>query len=372
MMRKTLFTMTLLISLMLGTTIHAQTEGEANFPTQDVEIEFEGWVSSAQLMLPNDSDTEFPIVILFHGSGPYDMNATSFDNSLSTEEAISENFLAIAEYLAENGYASLRFNKRGVHALGDYDFAQVQASTLDVLIEDANAVIDFAQALTEVDADSIFLYGWSEGAWVASNIANMRDDISGLILQGAPNGSIAELLPYQYQDIALDYLRDVVDTDGDGLLSLDDIADVPSGSTQLMLPFFFYQPGSPQDNPTVNQFVDQHSDELIDIDEELAPAIAMYLSNLGAFLPPVEASYETGNLIAEVNIPTLLLQGANDGWVSAPNAQAIHEASPDNTTLMVYPELGHALSQTEILAEDGFYPMEAEPLEDMVAWLNSQ
>ncbi len=372
MIHKTLTTIILLFSLLIGISIHAQTQAELDFPTQDFEIEFDGWTSSAQLMLPNDSGEEFPIVILLHGSGPYDMNASSFDASLNTDEPISQNFLLIAEYLAENGYATLRFNKRGVNALRDYDTAQVQNNTLDILIEDANAVIDFSQLLPEVNSDELFLYGWSEGAWVASNLANMRHDINGLILQGAPNGSIVEVLPYQYQDIALDYLQNVVDTDSDGLLSLDDIADVPAGSTQLMLPFFFYEPGSPEDNPTINQFVDQNSDELIDIDNELAPAIAMYLNNLPAYLPSVEASYDTASLIAEVNIPTLLLHGGNDGWVSVTNSEEIHEASPENTTLNIYPDLGHALSQTEILAEDGFYPIDSQPLEDIITWLQNQ
>lgn len=363
--------MRLAIGLILGLFIILIPLQAQDTYTEDYEIEFDGWVSSAQLMLPNDSGSEFPIVILIHGSGPYDMNATAFDSSLDMTDPTSENFLLIAEYLAENGYASLRYNKRGVRALNDYDWQAVQASTLDILINDAGAMIDFAQDLDSVDSDNIFLYGWSEGAWVASNIATTRDDIAGLILQGAPQGSLADILPYQYQNIALNYLRDVVDTDEDGLLSLDDIADVPMGSTQLMLPFFFYEPGSPTDSPTVNQFVDQNSDNLIDIDEELAPMISMYLSNIGGFLPSVEASYDTGALVAEAIIPTLLLHGENDGWVSVENAEAIVEASPDNTTLIIYPELGHALSTTVILAEDGFYPMDTDPLVDLVAWLDN-
>lgn len=368
-----IFTMTLLISFMLGILlVDAQAQDDLSFPTEDFEIEFDAWTSSAQLMLPDGDDEVFPIVILLHGSGPYDMNATSFDMTVSDEDPISENFLTIAEYLADNGYASLRFNKRGVRALGDYDFEQVNRSTLDVLIADANAVIDFAKDLPTVDSDQIFLYGWSEGAWVASNIATMRDDIQGLILQGAPNGSIADVLPYQYQDITLNYLRDTVDTDGDGLLSLGDIANVPAGPTQLMLPFFFYQPNSSQDNPTTNQFVDQNRDDLIDIDNELAPAIDMYLGNLPAFLPSVDASYDTASLIDEASISTLLLHGEYDGWVAVSHAEAIYEASPDNITLMTYPDLGHALSEVDILAEDGFYPIASEPLSDLVIWLDAQ
>ncbi len=340
---------------------------EATYRNQDYTIEMDGWTSQALLTLPSEPSEPVPVVILFHGSGPYDMDATT----LTTEgDILSRNFLTIAETLSDAGYSVLRFNKRGVHALGEYDTGQIQATTLDTLIADANVVIDFAFTLPEIDKENVFLYGWSEGAWVIANVATMRNDIAGLILQGAPNGSLADILPYQYQELALPYLRNMVDTDSDGILSLDDVADIPAGAVQLMVPFFFYEPGSPEDAPITNRFVDENGDGLIHIDDELEPAIALFLQNMGRFQPPIDARTATAGLVAEANIPTLLLHGEQDGWVPVSNSQAIQETAPDIVTLNTYPELGHALSVTEILAEDGFYPIADAPLADIVDWLN--
>ena len=356
-----------LIILSIISTI-ALADDEGNNIVREFTIEMAGWASDAQLTLPSDASEPVPVVILFHGSGPYDMDATSLT---ADGEILSQNFLTIAETLSDAGYSVLRFNKRGVHAVGDYVEEQIQATTLDTLITDANAVIDFAMTLPEIDTEQVYLYGWSEGAWVITNVATMRDDLAGLILQGAPNGSLADILPYQYQELALPYLRDVVDADGDGLLSLNDVADIPAGAVQLMVPFFFYEPGSPEDAQNANRFVDQNGDKLIHIDDELEPAITLFLQNMGRFQPPVDASTATAELVAEANLPTLLLHGKNDGWVPVSNSQAIYETAPDNVTLNIYPELGHALSVTETLAEDGFYPMTDAPLADMVDWLDA-
>lgn len=365
-------TISLIVLIFSTVSFAVQAQNEASFTTQDYEIEMGDWTSSAKLTLPADSETTVPLLILFHGSGPYDMDSTYSLDPFSDDEPISQNFLTIAETLSDEGLAVLRFNKRGVNAYGDYDFAQVQASTLDILISDANAVIDFASNLEGIDSEQIYLYGWSEGAWVIANVATMRDDIAGLVMQGAPAGSLADTLPYQYQELALSYFRDEIDSDGDGLLSLEDVANVPPGPVQYMIPFFFYQPGSDVNNPTANTFVDSNGDGVIDIDGELAPAIDMYLGNLSYYLPEVEASYDTGALLSESNIPTLLLHGENDGWTAVSGANAIFEANPETVTLNAYPDLGHALSITENPAEDGFYPMEIEPLQDLIEWLQSQ
>lgn len=361
-----------IIVLIFSIVSFAMQAQEISFTTEDYEIEMGDWTSSAKLTLPADAESAVPLLILFHGSGPYDMDSTFSLDPFSDEEPISHNFLTIAETLSDEGLAVLRFNKRGVNAYGDYDFAQVQASTLDILISDANAVIDFAKELSSINPEQIYLYGWSEGAWVIANVATMRDDIAGLVMQGAPQGSLADILPYQYQDLALTYFRDEIDSDGDGLLSLDDVANVPLGPVQYMIPFFFYQPGSDANNPTANTFVDANGDSIIDIDGELAPAIEMYLGNLSYYLPEVEASYDASALLSESNIPTLLLHGENDGWTVVSGAEAVFEANPETVTLNIYPDLGHALSLTDSPAEDGFYPMEAEPLQDLLDWLQSQ
>lgn len=367
MLARATIVFTLVFSL-LGFTIPINAQGTDTLTTLDYEIEMEGgWTAAAKLTMPATADNP-PLVILFHGSGPFDMNATY---AVNQESSISENFLTIAETLAQNGIAVLRFNKRGVIGFGDYDFAQLQESRHDVLISDANAAIDFVLTQDIVDPEHIYLYGWSEGAWVIANVAAMRDDIAGLIMQGTPSGDIDEVLSYQYLELAPQYLIDEVDIDGDGLLSVIDVADIPLGPVQSMIPFFFYEQGSDPTNPTINSFVDRNSDERISIEDELIPTVEMYLQNLEAFQSEQDVSYDIAQLLTEASIPTLLLHGENDGWTPLSGAQQIVESTANIVTLKTYADLGHALSMVPSPAEDGFFPMELKPLSDAVVWLQS-
>ncbi len=341
------------------------------FIVQPLEIDLGGFISKAELTLPADGEGPFPTVILFHGTGPYDMDATYI--TTADGEPLSANFRLMAERLPEAGIAVLRFNKRGVNGPDDYDMAQVQqAASLDQLVADAAAVIEAAEALPEVNSAALYLFGWSEGAWVAANAAQSHPEIAGLILQGAPDDAIQTILDDQWLEIGLPYLAETIDADGDGALSIDEAATVPPGPVALMASYFLYDRASTPDAPLINSFVDQDGDGLIAIEDELRPMVEMYLSNYAQFAPQVESSYLTGELIAAAEIPTLLLHGENDGWVPAASAEAIADAAPDLVTLILYPDLGHALSETDILAEDAFLPMDDAPLDDLTAWIHEQ
>ncbi|MCA9915464.1 MAG: alpha/beta hydrolase, partial [Anaerolineae bacterium] len=188
--------------------------------TLDVSIEMdESWTASGKLNLPAEGDAPFPTVILYHGSGLWDMDATypAPDGTI-----LSSNFAFIAEELAAQGIAVLSYNKRGVIAFGEYDQSQVQAAQmLPQLVSDAETVLAFAQEQPEVG--EIYLYGWSEGAWVASHVANRHaEDITGVILQAPPNQMIDGILQYQHLEVGLPYLAEAIDTDASGTLTIEE------------------------------------------------------------------------------------------------------------------------------------------------------
>jgi hypothetical protein len=352
------------ILLALGSfaTVFAQ----SSYETLTLEIDLDGFITQAELTYPSEG-AAFPTIILFHGSGPYDMDAIYAP--MPNDTPISTNFRLIAETLPQNGIAVLRFNKRGVLAYGDYDQAQVQqAFSLDQLVADANIVVDTALALEQVS--KVYLYGWSEGAWVAGNVAAQRNDIAGLILQGAPNGDLSSVIAYQHLDNALPYLADEIDADGDGALTLDEIATIPAGYPVSLMPqFYFYDFTSTPDEPVLNTFVNSDGDDRIDIEAELRPAIEMFITNYPSFIRGVEVSYKTSELIAQSGVPALVLHGALDGWVPVTAAEAIADANPEHATLIVYDDLGHALSAVESVVFDTFAVMDAQPLDDMAAWV---
>lgn len=343
-------------------------ESETAYEVRPLEIDLGAdFITDAELTLPTQGNAPFPTVILLHGSGPYDMNASypAADGSIA-----AHNFLLLAESLAEQGIAVLRFNKRGVNAYDDYDFAQVQASTLDRLVADADAVIAAALEQPEVDADQLYVYGWSEGGVVAANVALANPEVDGLILQGTPNGNVGSVLPYQHLELGLPYLSDVVDTNADGQLSLDEIAALPPSAVGMMGQFYLYDQTSTLANPVINAFTDTNDDGVIAIEDELRPVIEQVIANYNAFLPPTEASWEVGALLAAVEVPVLVLHGESDGWVPVSVAQALADAA-EQAELVTFEGLGHALSPTGNPAEDVFGVMDQAAVDAIAAWVNA-
>ncbi len=324
----------------------------------------EDYQTSAMLVRPEQAVSPQDLVILFHGSGPFDMDATVPDGKGGV---LSANFKLISEYLAENGISSLRYNKRGVLGNGSYDQVQLQkAMSLPQLVSDAEQMLNYALALADVN--NIYLFGWSEGTWVASHLAAKRnDDVAGIILQAPPNSSLVSIIRTQHIENGLPYLSKIIDADENGALSITEILSIPPGPVQLMPMFYMWDPSSSPQSPVVNKYVDTDSDGEINLETELRPAIERTLSMM-ATRPP-ELSPVIADVMKNVPVPIAILHGDMDGWVPLGESEAIKLALQENVTLFRYADLGHALSRTALLSEDSFNPMEIDPLSDLVAWI---
>lgn len=358
--------LSLFITCMLPLVLTAQ-ETEATFTTRDVNIVLDdaGYEAAATLTVP-DGDGPFATMILIHGSGPYDMDATYV---LPTGEVVSANFERIAEELAAQGIATLRYNKRGVLADRSFDFAQMQAATFERLIADAEAVLTFAQSQPEVDTAALYLFGWSEGAWVASHVTNNQPDaIAGVLLMGPPNQALTVILEYQYFDLVVPYATNTLDVDASGALTIEEIQALPSGPGLLVA---WYDFNSDPANPSLNPMVDTNSDGEIDIEAELRPGLEQALTFMGSFFDD-GLSRVTSDLLSDTETPVLILHGTNDGYVPLVEGQMIADALGEQAQLNIYEDLGHALSETANPAIDNFEPIAQVVLDDMAAWLNEQ
>lgn len=79
---------------------------------EQVRIDFgQGWVTGAELTYPNRARGRLPVVVLLHGSGHNDLNQSLPDGKGST-------FVPLAQAAGREGFATLRFNKRGVTGVG--------------------------------------------------------------------------------------------------------------------------------------------------------------------------------------------------------------------------------------------------------------
>lgn len=331
----------------------------------------ETWSSAAELTYPAEGAGPWPAVILFHGSGPVDMDAAQVD---ATGKVSSANFRLLAERLSAEGFAVLRFHKRGVKKFGDYDLEQSARATTNQLIADAARVIAAAREQPEVDGGRIYLYGWSQGAQVAAHAALADEAVAGVILQGPPTSGWSETLRYQHLELGLRLLREL-DADGDGKLGVKEWLTVPAGPAALMGSFYVWAPDSTPWSPKVRADTDRDGDGQIDLEAELRPAIEALVAN-PAVNPMMHPANEPACSIAEIapdlRRPVLILHGEQDGFVPVTDGEAIAAAAPEHVTLRRFPGLGHALSATEDPARDGFGPMDEAAIGALLEWLRAQ
>lgn len=136
---------------------------------QTLAFESDGLSFEGTLLGPA-SDAPCPGVLLVSGSGPIDRDSNMKRAPLGVMKQI-------AEHLALIGFASFRFDKRGVGASGgDY-----KASGLFDNIADARAALLMMRGRPELDAERLFVLGHSEGALIAAELA-AKEPLAGAVL----------------------------------------------------------------------------------------------------------------------------------------------------------------------------------------------
>jgi pimeloyl-ACP methyl ester carboxylesterase len=142
------------------------------FPYDEEEVRFEnkaaGIVLAGTLTKPTEG-SELPAVILIAGSGRNDRDETSMGH-----------FLLLSDFLTRNGYAVLRYDKRGVgESEGDYGLA----TTFD-FAEDVEYAMKYLASREEIDPSLIGLIGHSEGALIAPIIASENSELAFIVMMG--------------------------------------------------------------------------------------------------------------------------------------------------------------------------------------------
>jgi fermentation-respiration switch protein FrsA (DUF1100 family) len=127
---------------------------------------------SGTLTLPS-LDGNFPVAILISGSGPQDRDGQVFGH---------KPFFVIAEHLAKNGIAVLRYDDRGFgKSTGNFP----TATSLD-FSTDVKSAVAYLKTRKEVDANKIGLIGHSDGAMVAPMVAAGSSDVAFVVLLAGP------------------------------------------------------------------------------------------------------------------------------------------------------------------------------------------
>lgn len=136
------------------------------------EVTFEnanaGITLAGTLTLPS-KEGNFAAVILITGSG-----AQNRDEEIMGHKP----FLVLADFLAKNGIAVLRFDDRGTAAsTGDFK----TATSVD-FASDVEAGVAYLRTRKEIDKKKIGLIGHSEGGIIAPMVASNSKDISFIVL----------------------------------------------------------------------------------------------------------------------------------------------------------------------------------------------
>jgi pimeloyl-ACP methyl ester carboxylesterase len=112
-------------------------------------------------------------------------------------------FKELSDLVAAEGFASIRYDKRGVGASkGDY----YEMGVYD-LIDDAQAVVGFAKKYPNIDSENVILLGHSEGCIIAPFV-NEKVAVDGMILLAGIAEPLAETMAWQRQEMMKD-LRSV-------------------------------------------------------------------------------------------------------------------------------------------------------------------
>lgn len=306
-----------------------------------------------------DSTGTFPAVVLIVGSGPQDRDETIFGH---------KPFLVIADYLTRNGFAVLRYDKRGIgQSKGNFVRATVQDFAAD-----AEAAITYLKTRKEVDKSAIGLIGHSEGGMVAPMVASKNRDVKFIVLMAAPG--------VQGTKIVLEQNR----------LSLESMNIEPENMerTLTMLEEIF-ESLTKWENSAAEETVLR--DRLSQVWEQLPLMIKLklkkesYLRNqYNQMVKPGYRSFlkiDPAEFLQKANCPVFAINGEKDTQIFADkNLDAIKTALEIGKNYRCetkkYPNLNHLFQESETGNVDEYGKIEQtispEVLSDITVWMKKQ
>ena len=275
---------TLFTALLFTVTLHAVEEDiTLHTPTGDIH---------GKLMLPDDSTLPSPVVLIIAGSGPTDMNGNTIGARMT-----NNSLLYLAQELAANGIASVRYDKRGI---GKSTAAGAKEADLrfDHYIDDAAM---WADKLAGDDRFSkVCIAGHSEGSLIGMVAAKRSKAVRGYISIAGCGSPAYEILEKQLQGQPVQIQEE----------SAAICKELREGRTVEQVPFY--------------------------LSALYRQSVQPYLISWFAYNPAVE--------IAKLDIPVLILQGDKDIQVSTEEAGKLHAAQP-SATLHIIKDINHVLKQ---------------------------
>jgi alpha/beta superfamily hydrolase len=253
--------------------------------TSSVELNTKTGVIYGTLLLPDNINGKIPAAILIAGSGPTDRDG---NNQMMKNNSLKQ----LAESLAKNGIASLRYDKRGIA-----ESAKAAKSESDLRFEDyisdANDWIQFLKQNPKFS--KIIIIGHSEGSLIGMNAAK---NANGYISIAGAGSSADVILKEQLSSkgkMVQDLCYPIIDSLKSGVI----VKDI---------------------NPNLNSL--------------FRLSVQPYMISWFKHDPQTD--------IKQLKYPTLILQGDNDLQVSINDAKLLSAASK-NSKLVIVEKMNHVL-----------------------------
>ncbi len=305
--------------------------GPFPYTCEDVEFTNGDAILSGTLTLPEKYTKETPVVIMITGSGLQDRDETLYSH---------KPFAVIADYLARNGIASLRYDDRG--------FAKSTGSKSYTIDDSKNDALAGIQLLRE-RFTHVGIVGHSEGGTIALMIAaEGKADFIVSMAGMAISGKETLLVQNRHALLKMGFDKNTVDT---YITALSE-AFTQAATTGAM-------------NIDVEKY-------------ELPAGLKQNLRLVASSLTPNLKSLITldiSGILSQINCPVLALNGKSDTQVDADKNISLLQRNIKNgiCTTTIYSKLNHLFQHCESGEIDEYEAIEEtispEVLEDIVQWM---
>ncbi len=275
-----------------------------------------------------------PVVLLIQGSGSSDMNE-------SIGAAPNRPFEDIAHGLAEQGIATLRYNKR------TYQYPGVDGYTVTIeyeVLEDAAAAVKMLSKDKRIDTNQIYLLGHSLGGMMAPKITTDNPRIKGFISMAGTLRSFQEVIS-------------------------DQSAAAINAETSLTI----------QQKKAYLAQLEAELNKTKTLEDGGTNVIAGIPTNYWRSLNAIDNTA----LVKKLKVPMLILQGENDFQVYADKDYKLWKTTlkkHKNATFKLYPGLSH-LFMTDQNSDNGAADLalynapnhvKSQVIKDIAAWVKRQ
>ena len=279
----------LFVSILFLSFVSAQNKNEVTFKESPIILKINTDRLFGTLTTPNLTK-KYPVALIIAGSGPTDRNG---NNPMMKNNSLK----MLAEVLAKNGIASLRYDKRGI---GESKASAISEQSLvfENYTEDAKSWINLLKQ--DKRFSQVVIIGHSEGSligMIAGAKANKFISIAG------PGESADKLIKTQIESKANKQLNDLTFPIIDSLKSGNQVKKV---------------------DPMLNAL--------------FRPSIQPYLISWFKYNPQAE--------IKKLNVPILIVQGNNDLQVTVKDAETLSQANK-KAELLIVDKMNHIMKIVE-------------------------